>query len=427
MRTVAFVALCCACGTTAEFTQVDRDRVQHMLRDVSDDVREHYYDPHFQGIDWDARVAVARRQIDQSDSLNRAMSHVAGVLESLDDSHTFFLAPARPFRHDYGWRWLVVGDRCLITSVRPGSDAETKGLKRGDEVLAVNGYGVGRDSLWKIEYVYNSLRPQVGLRLVVKDLAGRERQLDVMAKVETIVGGGRGGALDYWDIVRRLEDRAYRMRAKLVRWRDIAIMKLPIFDFSEQKIAEMIDDIRGARALILDLRGNSGGKVDTLKALIGFLFGREAKIADRVERERIEPMIAPAVEGAPFRGKLVVLVDSASGSSSEVLARVVQLERRGLVIGDRTAGRVREAIHYTHRIGLKYAVFFGTSVTDADLIMTDGRSLEHTGVAPDVIALPSAADVARGLDPVLSRAVESLGGSITAEDAAELFPIEWTD
>ena len=49
------------------------------------------------------------------------------------------------------------------------------------------------------------------------------------------------------------------------------------------------------------------------------------------------------------------------------------------------------------------------------------------GVVPDEIALPSAADVAQGFDPVLSRAVESLGGSMTPQQAGRLFPIEWAN
>jgi len=206
--TIAFVAVCCACSTFGEFTQTDRDRVQHMLRDVSNDVKEHYYDASLHGLDWDARVAAAKVEIDKAESLNRAMSHVAGLLDSLNDSHTRFLVPLRPYRHDYGWRWLMVGDRCLITQVRPGTDAEAKGLRPGDEVLAVNGFGVGRDSLRKIEYVFKSLRPQPGLRLVLKDLAGAERQLDVMAHAETIVGSGRGGTQDIGDMIRAVEDQA---------------------------------------------------------------------------------------------------------------------------------------------------------------------------------------------------------------------------
>src|SRR5438046_1562347 len=136
---VGFVAVCSAafaCASAHEYGSLDRERVQKMLRDASRDVTEHYYDPRFHGIDWDARVARARADIDKATSLNQAMAHVAGALDSLNDSHTFFLAPARRYRLEYGWRAQMIGDRCLVTRVRPGSDAEAKGLKPGDELRA---------------------------------------------------------------------------------------------------------------------------------------------------------------------------------------------------------------------------------------------------------------------------------------------------
>jgi C-terminal processing protease CtpA/Prc len=109
-----------------------------------------------------------------------------------------------------------------------------------------------------------------------------------------------------------------------------------------------------------------------------------------------------------------------------VLARAIQIEKRGLVIGDRTAGAVRESVRYTHHVGARYEVFFGVSVTDADLIMSDGKSLENTGVMPDLRVLPSPSDLADGLDPALARALEEVGRPITPADAGRLFPEEWT-
>jgi C-terminal processing protease CtpA/Prc len=68
------------------------------------------------------------------------------------------------------------------------------------------------------------------------------------------------------------------------------------------------------------------------------------KIADLVGRKQNKPQIAKASHN-PFTGKLLVLVDSRSSSAAEVFARVMQIERRGLVLGDRSSGVVVESKH----------------------------------------------------------------------------------
>ena len=118
-------------------------------------------------------------------------------------------------------------------------------------------------------------------------------------------------------------------------------------------------------------------------------------------------------------------VDSQSVSASELFARILQLEKRGIVIGDRSAGSVREARHYNYHSGVDTVIFYGASITDTDLIMTDGKSLERTGVTPDEAVLPSAADLASGRDPVLAYAASRLGVKLTPEDAGKMFPFEW--
>ncbi len=84
-------------------------------------------------------------------------------------------------------------------------------------------------------------------------------------------------------------------------------------------------------------------------------------------------------------------MDSGSASASELFARVVQLEKRGTVIGDRTEGAVMEARHFTFSQDKAFGQFlpYGAELTVADLKMTDGNSLEHHGVVPDEILLPS--------------------------------------
>lgn len=426
------ISTCVLAAETAaqQISHEDRDLVGYMLKDISGDIKKHYYDPKLRGLDWDSKVTETKQKIDTSPSLNMAMSHLAAALDALNDSHTFFLPPPRPYRHDYGWRSQIIGDHCFVIRVRPGSDAEAKGLKPGDEILKMNGYAPDRSSFWKMEYVYKVLRPQAGLRLDLRDPEGKDRQLEIAAKridtkrVADLSGADAGS--DMWNIIRDMETEADLMRGRSVELEDdIMVLKIPQFFFTDGEISDMMTKARKHKGLVLDLRGNPGGSTDTLKALVGCLFDKEVKIADRVERDKTQPMLSKTNRHDVYSGKLVVLVDSKSASASELLARVVQLEKRGVVMGDNSSGSVMESRRYSYKVGTDRLTLFGASITDADLIMTDGKSLEHVGIVPDEIAVPTAADLSEGRDPVLARAVSALGGKMSSEVAGRMFPFEW--
>jgi carboxyl-terminal processing protease len=427
--TLAFFLLSGLCATEApsqQISKLDRGRAQLMLEDISKDVEKNYYDPNLHGVNWNATVAEAKEGIEKSNSLGMALAHIAKALDSLNDSHTFFLPPPHTYTVNYGFQYQMIGDRCYIIRVRPGSDAETKGLKPGDELLTLDNFTPNRADLWKMRYVLNVLRPQPGLQLVVRDPQDHERKLDVMAKVKQLplvrdVSGNR-----IWELVREQEYAEHLGRARTATvGGDVSVLKFPGFHFTQSEVHGMINDARKHAGLILDLRGNPGGALDTLKYLLGGVFDKDVTIAKRVGRKQSKPEVAKSMGSQAFTGKLVVLVDSASGSAAELFARVVQLEKRGEVIGDRSSGSVMEAKHYTHDLGQTTIVPFGVSITEADLVMSDGKSLEHTGVTPDEIVLPTAADLAAGRDPVLARAAEILGAKLAPEDAGKMLPYEW--
>ena len=86
-----------------------------------------------------------------------------------------------------------------------------------------------------------------------------------------------------------------------------------------------------------------------------------------------------------------------------------------------------EARHFSFAQGvmLGTALPYGVEVTVADLKMTDGKSLEHNGVIPDEILLPSAEELAAGADPQLARALQLAGVPLSSAAAGQLFPVRW--
>jgi C-terminal processing protease CtpA/Prc len=187
----------------------------------------------------------------------------------------------------------------------------------------------------------------------------------------------------------------------------------------------MIDKARKCKALILDLRGSRLGDEATLLRIVGHLFDHDVKVADLISRKGTRTLLAKTHRDRVFKGQLVMLVDSRTSSNAEVLARVVQLEKRGITIGDRTTGAVRTNKLYEHHDGPGTSLPYFVSVTDAEILMSDGKSLEHSGVRPAELLLSNAADIAGRRDPVMTRAASILGVRIDPQEAGKLFPNQW--
>lgn len=396
-----------------------------MLQDAYREVKKHYYDPNLQGLDWDARYQQYSARIGTARDLGVGFRIVAAFLSGLKDSHTYFVPPARASRYDTGYRFLLVGDACFIAHVRPGTDAESK-VSVGDQVLRLNGYDVNREDFHDIEYSFGTLEHHPSVQFDLRSPDGKERQVQVNAfsrPTRLVLDLTQGG--DAMDLERKAEMEDEVTRSRIVEFADDAsIWKLQQFDLNAAEVESAFGTVEKRKTLILDLRGNSGGSVDMLKYMVGSLFDHEVKISDRVGKNETKPIVSKRL-GKPFAGKVIVLVDSGSASASEVLARVIQLEHRGTVVGDRTAGAVMEAKYYSESQGVDSRFYYGFSVTDANLIMSDGHTLEKTGVTPDELLLPTGADLAAGRDAVLAHAAKLAGVDLDPAAAGKLFPFKW--
>jgi carboxyl-terminal processing protease len=401
-----------------------------MLKQVKSELQKHYYDPTFGGFDVEARFKRADEMIKKAESNGQVFGIIAQVLLELDDSHTIFIPPRRAARVEYGWQMKAIGDSCYVTAVKPGSDAEAKGLSVGDKVISIDGRPLERTKVRLARYLYYSLRPQPGMTLVIEKEDGKQKEVVVAAKVrerkKILNFSYTDNGEDIWNELReeQAEDRLNRHR-QLELGEDVLIWKMPQFDLLEEEIASKVDRFRNRKALILDLRGNGGGYVKTLEWLVGYFFPEDIQIADFKERKKTKPSTAKGRGDKAFKGQVVVLVDSDSGSAAELFARLMQLHRRGTVIGDRSYGGVMRSRYHSLQMGVDKVILFGLSITDADVIMADGKSLERVGVTPDELILPSPSDMYAKRDPVLARAAAIVGGNLDAEKAGSLFPIEW--
>jgi carboxyl-terminal processing protease len=401
----------------------DRDSTLTMLTVLKNDLKDNYYDKDFHGLNLDDRFKQAEARVKAATTRDQLMLIVAQSLLDLNDSHTFFVPPSRAAKVEYGWLMQMVGDECYVSAVKPKSDAEAKGLKPGDRIISLDGATPTRTIFWKMLYRYYGLMPSRIVKMIVQspDDSG-PRQLEIASKVQQRAAVTNWGELfmrylsEEWDIE---HDRFFESGSDLLIW------KMPTFAVSKEHIDDIMGKARNFKTLVIDLRDNGGGYVETLDRLTSHFFDREVKIGDMKSRKETKPELAKKRSGGPFTGRLIVLVDSSSASASELFARVMQLQKRGTVLGDKTAGAVMTSEYHGHQTGVGNVLYFGASVTIADLIMTDGKSLEKTGVVPDELVLPTGADLAAGRDPGLARAAEIAGVSLTPEKAGTLFPIEW--
>lgn len=427
MRTVLpllCLNLCVRSTAGQEMTGMDRQRAHMMLRAVERDLRQYYYDSTFRGLDLatlfdsaDARIAAAQEN-------GEAFLAIAVTLAALRDSHTGFYPPRRTADVRYGWNLGIVGDSCFIVRVDPESDAAAQGVKPGDRVIAVDRFAVNRADRRDVEYLYYALAPRGAVRLTLQGPGDTVRSVVVQAKVTPhplIMDFTHGD--DIWQIIRAQQNVSLARRSRFWEFgSDVLVWKFPSFVTTDRDVDDAVRRAQGFKGLVIDLRENHGGLESTLLRLAGDLVGADT-FGTRRERTKTEPL-RTRTGGPRFTGTVVAVADAESASASELLAYLLQMRKRGVVVGDRTAGAVMESRGRQHRVGVDVVVVYYTAITQADLLFADGTRLEGRGVIPDEVVLPTGSDLARHRDRALARAITLAGHPVTPEGVGDLFPIE---
>ena len=144
----AFLACCLPqLSWSQKFGSFEREQAQGMLRDVASDVKKHYYDPTFHGVDWDAKVRETKDAIDKADSMSMAIADVAAVLDGLHDSHTFFQPPGRTYAYDYGFEMQMIGDRCYVIAELLVGVVQWLSTMNQSGIEKMRGVGVGMEKV----------------------------------------------------------------------------------------------------------------------------------------------------------------------------------------------------------------------------------------------------------------------------------------
>lgn len=399
--------------------RVNRENGLSILYNIKKSIETDYYDKTYQGIDLDAKFDAAAERIKKLDANWQIYRVIGQLIMDFNDSHTKFYPPQRVKRVEYGFSLQMIAKTCYVVDVKKGSDAEAKGLKVGDVVVGVGNFTPTRKDLWKINYLLYEIDPQDVLTLSVLGPDNAVSAIEIKAAFRSVEEQTREA------LKRRKEKLDDPFKCQAINAETVAC-KLRTFSVGSGVIDKMMKEASKYKNLVLDLRGNRGGYVKTEQYLTGYFFDHDVKIGDFITRSKNEERFAKSQKADAFKGGMVVLIDSNSASAAEVFARVIQLEKRGKVVGDVSSGRVMTSRFHmlsTVRPGQPDFAFsvFGLNLTFANLVMRDGKRLENVGVIPDHPLGPTRQALIKGNDPILAFAAGLLNARLTPEDAGKFY------
>ena len=273
---------------------------------------------------------VATSFVEEVDERSLYNSAIDGLLRDLGDPNTSLL-PASDYEDlrirtegEYGGVGLEVSDRngrVTVISPIPGGPAERVGVRSGDQFYSIGGVRV--DTLVTDQAV-ELLRGRPGTEVAVEMLRP-----------------GVGEPIEF-----TIERAVIRLRAvPFALQLEEGVGYVPLLTVRESSSAEMIaalDSLRreGMRALILDLRGNPGGLLDQGIAVTDLFLEADQVVVETRGRASDQTETYRASSPDRYPGMpLVVLVDAASASASEIIAGALQDHDRAAVIGETTFGK----------------------------------------------------------------------------------------
>ncbi len=249
--------------------------------------------------------------------------------------------------------------RVLISQVFEQGSAERAGVLAGDLIIGVDGQDTRGESL----------------TAVVERIRGEPGTL-VRLEVQR--------PINHRNLHFELERMAIALDSVVeVAMQTDSVGYLRIRQFIDATDSEMLAAIeqlqaQGMRGLILDLRGNPGGRLDTAARMAEVFLPRGQTILTVQSRRGVEDVFQSRGSSQAYAGPIAVLIDGDSASASEILAGALRDHKRALLIGQKSYGKgsVQSVLGFPGGDGLK--------ITTARYLLPSGEAINGTGVFPDV-------------------------------------------
>lgn len=373
--------------------------------DVWETIEDHYYDPRFRGIDWQAKRVAFRPAAAKAAGTHEFYELMRQMIASLRDAHTRVYSPDEKFDW-WNPRFVTTGVAVrevegvpVVVQVDQNSAAAKTDVRVGDVIVSVDNVPVGRFVKQRLEGFGDNADESTRYRSVANLFDGPAGSL-VKFAWSNREGKVKSALLPrYWS--QRQLGFSTQRKGKL------AILRLDVFtqtlalEFSKA----LTSALDGAEGVVLDLRGNGGGDAEAM-ADVASLF-----LDDGINLGRFADRSGAAFELQTYSKRLwrvpqlriklplVVLTGESTSSAAEIMVAALQAKGRARVIGANTCGCVL-AIRNRHALpdgGL-------LDVSEFDYRTANGVRLQDRGITPDQITSLTRSDLYSRRDPTLEAA-----------------------
>lgn len=346
---------------------------------------------------WKAWEIVSQKYVGEFSPKKLVYGAVKGMVEALGDPYSSFMEPSENGRlleelsgefDGIGAELSIKDGKLTVIAPLDGSPAQKAGLKPQDQIMEINGSGTGGMTLAE---AVTKIRGQAGTKVTLlvnrKDFSSprefqirREKIVIASVKWEMLALSGEAGGKG-----------------------DVGYIKISQFGDDTSRLAQQAaEEIAQSnpRAIILDLRNNSGGYLDASIDVASLFVPSGSVVVKEEYKDGRKDELKTTLEDKLKNYKVLVLVNEGSASAAEIVAGALQDWRGAVLIGKKTYGKgtVQELEDLDAGAYLK--------ITVARWLTPKDRVINSEGLKPDIEVELTLSDENQGRDPQLDKALE---------------------